>query len=127
MPAVVRDGLYVVEDDDQADYDEVFGPKSKHRKLMSKDLLTQTQFDKFIYDVGLTAEDVETMGSITGGAWGLGWHVPAVSFRDSAGYDYIASAYVTPVPDVVLTREHDDDRMERAWERVRRAVINKYS
>jgi len=115
------------EDDDQADYDEVFGPHSKHRKLVSKDLLTQEQFDKFIEDVGLRADDTETMGSMIGFAWGLGWMAPAVSFSDNDGRDYVANAYVTPVPDVTMTREPDDDRMERAWQRVRRAIINKYS
>lgn len=114
------------EGDEQANYEEVFGPKSKHRKLVSKDLLTQKQFDRFVRDLCLCAEDIETMGSLTGGAWGLGWVVPAVSFNDYSGQDYMANAYVTPVPDVELLREPDDERMERAWQRVRRAVINKY-
>jgi len=117
----------VTEGDSQGDYDEIFGPKSKHRKLVSKNLLSQVQFDRFIDDVGLRAQNVETMGSIIGFAWGLGaWTVPAISFDDNDGQDYIANAYVTPIPDVELTREPDDHRMERAWERVRLAVINKY-
>jgi len=89
----------------------------KHRKLCG--ILTREQFEEFLWDVQIYAEDVETMGSL--GAPGLGFGLsPAISF---GGDDYNAyqNAYVTPLPETTKSELN-----ERDWQRVRTAVINTY-
>jgi len=94
----------------------------KHRQLCA--LLTREQFDRFVSDTCLYAEDVQTMGSF--GAPGLGFGVaPAISFR-SDDPDAILGAYVTPIPELRWHTGHELRGSENDWERIRRAVINTY-
>lgn len=91
--------------------------RGKHRKYVA--LLERTAFDAFVDHVGLRAEDCETGGSLMGFG-----HLPAISF-DARDADVILNAYVTPVPQ----DRHGEEREglgERAWERVRSAVIGHY-
>ena len=90
----------------------------KHRKLCA--ILTRKQFDRFLSDTGLFAEDIETMGSIGAPGFGVGW-APAISFR-SDDCDAYQNAYVTPLPET----SRGGDYTERDWERIRSAVIRKY-
>lgn len=107
------------EDDDQYEYGYLEGcwEDGHHRKWCA--LLNRDQFDAFIEHVGLSAEDVETMGSLGAPGFGFGW-APAISFS-SDDPDAIQSAYVTPVPEV----DHAD-LGEQDWERVRSAVLSVY-
>jgi hypothetical protein len=92
----------------------------KHRKYVA--ILDKKHFEEFLNDLSLTAENVETMGSL--GAPGFGpVIVPAISFRSELAwyYDSIdASAYVTPIPRV------QRDWSERDWQRIRKVVIGMY-
>ena len=94
----------------ELDYLEGCWEGGHHHKWAA--LLNREQFDEFVDHCGLTAEDVETMGSLGAPGFGFGW-APAISFN---GHDSCAlqNAYVTPIPDV--EREHCD---ERDWRRVR--------
>lgn len=115
----------VTEDDDQYEYDHLGGDwkGGKHRKLCA--LLTRAQFEKFLSDTCLRAEDVETMGSLGAPGCGCGW-APAISFRGDEERA-ITSAYVTPIPDVGTSYHGQDDaRMERCWQRIRKAVLSQY-
>ena len=91
----------------------------KHRKLVA--MLTKKQFKRFVNDTGLSPETTETMGSMTQFGW-----LPAVSFTY---YDYYsgarASAYVTPITE--KGRNDSEAILERNWERLRRAVIARFS
>lgn len=88
-----------------------------HRKWAA--LLTRAQFDEFVRRCGLTAEDVETMGSLGAPGFGFGC-APAVSFNGDDP-DAILNAYVTPIPETAKERLDDRD-----WERVRGAVLSVY-
>jgi hypothetical protein len=141
----------MTEGDDQYEYSYLEGvwTKGKHRKLCA--WLNKKQFERFLSDTGLFAEDVETMGSL--GAPGLGYGiVPAVSFRND---DPIAiqGAYVTPIPwnetedeelygllldkhrFITLPFPNKDELEEKAkeayagriWRRVREATISTYA
>lgn len=121
------------------DWSDEYGPdvgKVKHRKWCA--LLTPDEFAKFVDDVGLRAEDVETMGSLGAPGFGLGW-APAVSFQadDPAAWQ---NAYVTPIPkgspeDYVPQTTHlwgDPDEWaaedgQRLWESLRREVIDEWA
>ena len=122
----------ITEDDDQRSYDYLCNCGAddegtpctcgwkyhKHRKYCA--ILNQEQFDAFIEAQYLTAEDVETMGSIGAPGFGFG-HAPAISFNsdDPAG---IQNAYVTPCP-----KEGDEFwPTEEAWTKVRQQIIDKY-
>lgn len=97
----------------------------KHRKLCG--LLTKKQFEQFLSDTGLASEDVETMGSLGAPGFGLG-SAPAISFNGEA-QRAIQNAYVTPIPLAKKVKELetlDREFTERDWERVRRAVIDRY-
>lgn len=83
-----------------------------HRKWCA--ILTRKQFDEFVSNCSLRAEDSETMGSI-----GFGW-APAISFNGTHE-DAIQSAYVTPIPEIERKSPHEND-----WERVRDAVLAVY-
>lgn len=89
-----------------------------HRKWCA--ILTREQFDEFVSHCKLTAENVQTMGSLGAPGFGIGW-APAISFRNDE-HACIAGAYVTPVPEV--QKESCD---ERDWERVRSAVLSVYA
>lgn len=88
-----------------------------HRKWCG--ILDRDQFEHFLNETGLFAENVETMGSIGAPGFGYGW-APAISFR-SDDPDCIQSAYVTPL---VETRKNGGT--ERDWDRVRGAVLAVY-
>lgn len=107
------------EDDSSYEYGYLEGcwENGQHRKWCA--ILSREQFDEFVEQVGLIAEDVETMGSLGAPGFEFGW-APAVSFR-SDDPDAIQSAYVTPIPET--TRPRSD---ERDWERVRGAVLAVY-
>jgi hypothetical protein len=117
LPPQARSLWTKTEDDSGYEYSYLEGrwASGKHRKWTA--LLTRQQFDDFVSKVGLVAEDVETMGSL--GAPGFGWS-PAISFTGE-DEDAIASAYVTPIPNV--EKEGFDDR---DWQRVREAVLDVY-
>lgn len=99
--------------------------KGKHRKLCA--LLTKKQFERFLEDTRLCAEDCETMGSIGAFGFGLGWS-PAIHFY-AEEYSAIVDASVTPIP--IANKPKDLETLEREfterdWDRVSRAVINRY-
>jgi hypothetical protein len=103
---------------------EVFGGKVKHRKLCA--VLTRKQFDRFIRDTNLHAEEVQTMGSL--GAPGCGYGCsPAVSFSTDEWDEAIQSAYVTPLP--LAYKIGDMERgpkrtfTEDDFQRVRKAML----
>jgi hypothetical protein len=74
----------------------------KHRKWVGE--LSKKQFERFLSDTGLYAEDVKTAGSLT--EKGL---LPAVSFV-SDECEAILSAYATPLP---ATEEAMQEIVER--------------
>ncbi len=136
------------EGDEQYQYGHLEGrwERGHHRKWVA--ILDQAQFEEFVRDVGLFAEDVQTMGSLGAPGFGFGW-APAISFRNDDP-DAIQSAYVTPCGTkaeiVAFLQEHevpvpavlldDDDQgylwpeavdREAPWEAVREAVIAAYS
>ena len=88
-----------------------------HRKWAA--LLNREQFDAFVDHTGLTAEDVETMGSLGAPGFDFGW-APAISF-DGHAPDALQNAYVTPIPETRKPRSSDQD-----WQRVRSAVLAVY-
>jgi hypothetical protein len=116
----------------------------KHRKYCA--ILTRSQFDEFVSDMGLVMEDVETMGSL--GAPGCGFGLaPAVSFhREWGGHEdepIWCNAYVTPIPDFkprwerfdlpllgeegkAMADEHRERRSEQIWQRIRDAMLSVY-
>jgi len=98
----------------------------KHRKLCA--LLTKKQFERFISDTWLQAEDVETMGSIGAPGFGFG-HAPAISFSRSEDWGF-SSAYVTPIPIAKKVKDLETLELvfnERQWERLRKVIIERYS
>lgn len=68
--------------------------KGRHRKYVA--YLSRQQFELFLDQIGLHAENVETMGSIT--EFG---HLPAISFT-SVDEEAIVNAHVTPMPEVKM-------------------------
>ena len=119
-PPHVGDLWDETEGDDQFEYGylEDRWENGHHRKWCG--VLTRERFDEFIGRSGLTAEDVQTMGSIGAPGFGFGW-APAISFNGDDP-DAIQNAYVTPLPE---TRKESLD--ERDWERVRDAVLAVYA
>ncbi len=114
------------EDDDQYEFGHLGGnwEKGKHRKYAG--ILTKKQFDAFVTDLGLRASKTETMGSI--GAPGFIGMAPAVCFELwSSDPEGLLSAYVTPMPDVDPEWFNmDEERATRAWNRIKRALLNMY-
>lgn len=111
------------EDGEPSDWcSDLWGGKVKHRKWAG--LLNKAQFLRFIDEAGLIAESTETMGSL--GAPGCGYGiVPAVSFRGDEE-DSIQSAYVTPLLEVEPKAPMTEERSERAWRRVRAAMLRQF-
>jgi len=122
--------LWKQTEDGETDYDI---PNWMHKKFVA--LLTPKQFDEFVDNQGLFAEDVETMGALGQVGYGFGWS-PAISFRSEN--DCIQSAYVTPnvnkneaekfrkqttINQHGETIKNDSDKL---WEAVRKQVIRKY-
>jgi len=84
--------------------------------------LTKEQFTRFVEQLGLYAEDIETMGSLT-----LEYgRLPAISFNYETYYgnEPILNAYVTPFPE--LARGITLPLGNRQWQRIRKAVIRQY-
>ena len=101
------------EDDDEYQYDYLEGcwEDGHHGKWVGE--LTSRQFEQFIWDTYMGAEDVETGGSLTGFGW-----LPAISFS-AKHYSPIVSAYVTPfIPDESLG---DDD-----WDTIRDMILEEW-
>jgi len=111
------------EGDEQADYQDVY-PDGKHRKFCA--ILTRKQFEKFLEQLCLTAEDVETMGSLGAPGCGLGF-APAVSFRGPDDPACEMNAYVTPLPEPLKKKKKHRQLNEDDWKRVRRAILSLYS
>ena len=108
--------LVCTEGDEQAEYG--YAGLRKHRKYVGQ--LNAAQFKRLVDDTGLTAENIETMGSLTEFGW-----LPAISMRGDGTDGYyntvaIVGAYVTPLARV---KELNDSR----WERLRKAFIAKFS
>lgn len=120
-PRIMRK-LTMTESDDR--YDD-FGCDftTKHRKYAG--VLSKDDFKQFVDETGLFAQDIETGGALgmPGNSPWYGWS-PAISF-DNDDRHAIINAYVTPYPN---TKAPDtDEKMDRAWERVRAAVIRQFS
>lgn len=116
----------LTEGDESYDYDylgEEYA-KGKHRKWVA--VLTRKQFDRFVSDCNLWAEETETGGSLGAPGLGLGLS-PAIRFQGEDIYRAIdIGAYVTPVPEV-CTKRDGQPFGKRDWERVRRAVLSYYA
>jgi hypothetical protein len=110
------------EDGEDTEYSEIFNGKAKHRKYAG--VLDRKQFNRFVREQNLYAEETETMGMIGAPPDMFGW-MPAISFS-SYDDDVIKGAYVCPLPDVELKREITKERSERCWQRLRRAILNTY-
>jgi len=126
-PVNERNELWLTTEGDECyDYDYLGGiwSKGEHRKMLA--VLTKGEFERFLADEELFAEDVRTGGSL-GVPWANPWYglAPAVSFTSDA-CGAIKNAYVTPLPGIA---GHDNEKpyTERDWERVRAAVIAAYS
>lgn len=113
----------ITEKDEQYEYNYLGDDwkNGKHRKLCA--LLTKEQFERFLQECDLYADSVETMGSLGAPGLGLGFS-PAISFN-SPSEEAILNAYVTPIPEPVNWPTNKPFE-ERHWERLRRAVIDKY-
>lgn len=124
-PKRLRKRFMLTEGDDQYDYGHLGGPweKGKHRKLVGE--LSQEEFDEVVRHCGLRPQDVETLGSL-GAPWSFPGIAPAISFR-AEYYEAFVEAYVTPLPDIEIeNRVGDDEWMERAWERIKKAILKRY-
>ena len=109
-------GEWLCTEDEMEQYDIDVSPEGyEHRKWTAE--LNREDFDSFIDQSGLIADDIQTMGSLT---IEHGW-LPAILFRDE---DLCANAYVTPFPEPV--RRADAPLSDRHWERVRKVVTSKY-
>lgn len=104
------EGWVQTEDDDEWDYNYLAeeNPHNAHiwkdgihRKYVH-DSLDKESFLKFIKEMGLYYEDVETMGSLTDIGWlpAFSFNGDGMSYYDQAGIISI-NAYVTPMPEPV--------------------------
>ena len=95
----------------------------------SKDLLSREDFEHFLRYTRLQSSPTPTMGALIAWRWGLGFSSPAVAF-ESPDSLFVESAYVIPLPEVepreLECAQDVELRAQRAWERVRTAVINTY-
>lgn len=114
------DDLWQETEDGDTEYAYLEGDwtDGKHKKWCA--ILSREQFDEFVEQCSLTAEDVETMGSIGAPGFEFGW-APAISFYGDDP-EAILNAYVTPVPEVERSEFGDKD-----WTRIRDAVLSVYS
>ena len=90
-----------------------------HKKFLS--ILTPEEFNKFIEDQGLYAEDVETLGSLGAPGYGYGWS-PTISFI-SYDEDIIKNAYVTPNITEKEARKH---KCKDLWNKIFKQVLEEY-
>ena len=86
---------------------------AQHYKYIA--ILNPEQFEEFIQNTRLYAEDVETMGSIGAPGYGIHW-APAISFVSTR--DAFLSAYVTPNPKNPEDGQH--------WDKIQEQIITKY-
>lgn len=110
----------LTEGDESYDFDDEQWCHGGHRKYVTYAPISRKEFNRFLDVVGLYAEDVETMGSLT--LWG--WF-PAVAFNGDDQEALQQCAYVTPIPQ----RPDGTERTgmnDRDWSRVRRAMIAIY-
>lgn len=109
--------------DRQYDYLGEEWETSRHRKYGA--VFTKDEFEQFIIDLDLKAQEVRTMGTL-GAPGSANWYgcSPAICFEDEGGS--YSSAYVTPYPDIHLKHEPTDAKMERWWEMIRKAVLSRY-
>ena len=103
--------LWYCTEDGESEWDEL--GLTEHRKWVTVDPITREQFDAFIHQTCLQAQDVQTLGSLTDRGW-----MPAVSFDGSTSSE-IVDAYVTPL--VESKTLGDDD-----WDRLYNAVVSVY-
>ena len=104
----------MTEGDDHYQYSYLEGTwrNGKHRKYFHEGL-SYPAFEKFVSDCQLTAEDVETMGSLSHHG-----HLPAISFSGDDD-DAITNAYVTPyIPNETLDEE--------SWNELRTELIEHF-
>lgn len=81
----------------EANDEDTYSQRWRHRKWAA--ILTRREFNEFIRKTWLTAESVETMGSIGAPGFGFDW-APAVAFTYNNSEGQALGAYVTPVPEV---------------------------
>ena len=113
-PALCEKLMLTEDGESEYTYLEGVWETAVHEKWVG--VLTRPEFDQFISDTYLSAEDTETMGSIT---LDMG-HIPAISFN-ADDQDSICNAYVTPLIPGKGTMT------EAQWERLRDAVVRTYS
>ena len=114
----IRRKMDITEMDDQGDMESDDGTRWKHRKLAG--VLSQDDFDEFVRDCDLIAEDIETGGMLGAPGFGYGW-TPAVSFNAESDAGY-ANAYVCPITE----NEEEEALFGDDWEKVRKYIIDKY-
>ncbi len=126
----IRRKLYQTEGDDQYEYGYLGGDykHGKHRKLCG--ILTSEEFQTFVHDTGLAAQDIETMGSLGAPGFGFGW-APAISFTAEAVEPAFVDAYVTPLPfyadgDDGPEPPQNEAESDTAWQVVRELVIKRF-
>lgn len=95
----------------------------------SKDLLTREDFERFLRYTRLQASPTPTGGALIAWRWELGFSAPAIAFESPESL-FVELAYVIPLPEVeprnLESAQDVELRAQRAWERVRTAVLNTY-
>jgi len=94
--------------------------KGKHRKWCA--ILTRKQFDHFIKHVQIYPSQAMG-GSLGAPGFGFGC-TPAIVFADEGRPNAVVDAFVTPVPRRAYKHNRPVD--DRAWDRLRRAVLAAY-
>lgn len=123
-PPYIKKWLCTEGDEEAEDWesDEKYKQKYKHRKYTA--LLTRKQFDTFVHDQWLIADEIETMGSLTI-EFGL---MSAISFNYEGSECAYKNAYVTPMPVHPKDKTFFDPKTElaaqRGWDRMKRAVLS---
>jgi hypothetical protein len=112
-------------EDDESEYDcfsdnegEEDRPRGQHRKYLGD--LSRQEFDAFVNRMGLFAESIETLGTLSP----YGVVMPAISF-DSDKMNVVLNAYVTPYPSL-MSGWWNADRQQNAWRRIKRAMVSVY-
>jgi hypothetical protein len=106
-------------EDDKDALESFFGKGGHHRKWAA--LLKQQEFDEFVEETGLYAEDVETEGAIGVPGCPLDMIEPAISFVLDES-EVLVGAYVTPLPPENSPVEND----EKMWNNVRKEMLDRY-
>jgi hypothetical protein len=110
-------------EDDKSEYNcfsdnEGEEERGQHRKYFGD--LSRQEFDAFVNRMGLFANSIETLGTLTP----YGVVMPAISF-DSNRSNVVLEAYVTPYP-IFLSDWWNEERQQNAWRRIKRAVVSMY-